>query len=421
MEYMHLEYEQELFLARDPLGVKPLFYTYKNGSLIFGSEEKALLAYPMVDNIVDRDGFLELISLGPARSLNSGIFKDIKEVPPAYYLTFDENGINLKEYWKLEAKEHEHNVEETKEYVRNLLVEAIEGQLVSDVPVCTFLSGGLDSSIISKVASDAFKRNGNKVLSTFSIDYTDNEKYFKKSYYQPNSDSYWVKVMVDFIGSDHHSVVLDNIELAKALKDATMASDLPGMADIDSSLVLFSKEVSKHATVVLSGECADEVFGGYPWYTRYYDSIEIFPWATTIGYRKNILNDKLKSLPIEEYVKQACRDSISKVPKLYKESKEDCIMRELSYLNLKWFMMTLLNRKDRMTMYNSLEGRVPFADKRLVEYAFNMPKHIKLLHGREKGLLREAAKGILPENIVERKVLIQKLIIQYTLMKYAKY
>ena len=209
--------------------------------------------------------------------------------------------------------------------------------------------------------------------------------------------------MAEYLGSNHHNVVLDNIELARALKSATIAADLPGMADIDSSLDLFSKEVSKHATIALSGECADEVFGGYPWYTRDYDSIDIFPWATTIVYRKNILNDSLKDIPIEEYVKQACRDSIAKTPKLYGESKEDSIMRELSYLNLKWFMVTLLNRKDRMTMCNSLEGRVPFADKRLVEYAFNMPKNIKLLHGREKGLLREAAKGILPESIVERK------------------
>ncbi|MBC5997345.1 asparagine synthase (glutamine-hydrolyzing) [Romboutsia ilealis] len=397
------DYKQELFLARDPLGVKPLFYTFKNRSLVFASEEKALLTHPLVESVVDRQGFLELISLGPARNLGSGIFKDIKEVPPAYSLTLNKKGITLNEYWKLEAKEHEHNIEETKKYVRDLLIEAIEGQLVSDVPVCTFLSGGLDSSIISKVASDAFKRNGKDTLNTFSIDYTDNEKYFKKNLFQPDSDAYWVKVMAEYLGSNHHNVVLDNIELARALKSATIAADLPGMADIDSSLDLFSKEVSKHATIALSGECADEVFGGYPWYTRDYDSIDIFPWATTIVYRKNILNDSLKDIPIEEYVKQACRDSIAKTPKLYGESKEDSIMRELSYLNLKWFMVTLLNRKDRMTMCNSLEGRVPFADKRLVEYAFNMPKNIKLLHGREKGLLREAAKGILPESIVERK------------------
>lgn len=397
------EYNEELFLCRDPLGIKPLFYSYKDGNLVFASEIKTLLQHPNVDSIVDKDGLLELMSLGPGRNLGSGIFKDIKEVPPAFYLIFNRKGITLNEYWKLEVGEHEDDLEKTKNTVRDLLVEIIENQLVSDVPVCTFLSGGLDSSIISKVAFDKFKEQGFKTLNTFSIDYENNDKYFKKNIYQPNSDSEYVKRMVDFLGSNHHSIVLNNIDLAHALDDATIAADLPGMADIDSSLYLFAKEVRKYATVALSGECADEVFGGYPWFTREYDSIEIFPWANSIGYRKNILKDNLKQLPIEEYAKQTCRDSINRVEKLPGESHEDRIIRELSYINIKHFMLTLINRKDRMTMSNSLEGRVPFADKRLVQYAFNLPKDIKLLHGREKGLLREAVRGLVPDDIIDRK------------------
>lgn len=397
------EYNQELFLCRDPLGIKPLFYSYKDGNLVFASEMKTLLQHPNVDSVVDKDGLIELMSLGPGRNLGSGIFKDIKEVPPAFYLIFNSKGITLNEYWKLEVREHEDDLEKTKNTVRDLLVEIIENQLVSDVPVCTFLSGGLDSSIISKVVFDKFEEKGFKTLNTFSIDYENNDKYFKKSLYQPNSDSEYVKRMVDFLGSNHHSIVLDNIDLVHALDDATIAADLPGMADIDSSLYLFAKEVRKYATVALSGECADEVFGGYPWFTREYDSIEIFPWANSIGYRKNILKDDLKQLPIEEYAKQTCRDSINRVEKLPGESHEDRIIRELSYINIKHFMLTLINRKDRMTMSNSLEGRVPFADKRLVQYAFNLPKDVKLLHGREKGLLREAVRGLVPDDIIDRK------------------
>ena len=397
------EYNRELFLCRDPLGIKPLFYSYKDGNLIFASEIKTLLTHPAIDSVVDRDGLLELMSLGPARNLGSGIFRDIEEVPPAFYLIFNEKGVTLNEYWKLEVMEHEDDLDKTKNHVRDLLVEIIENQLVSDVPVCTFLSGGLDSSIISKVAFDNFEKNNMGILNTFSIDYKDNDKYFKKNLFQPNSDSEYVGIMVDFLGSNHHNIMLDNVDLARALDDATIAADLPGMADIDSSLYLFSKEVRKYATVALSGECADEVFGGYPWFTREYDSIEIFPWANSIGYRKNVLRDDLKSLPIEDYVKQTCRDSINKVEKLPGESHEDRIIRELSYLNIKHFMMTLINRKDRMTMSNSLEGRVPFADKRLVQYAFNLPKDIKLLHGREKGLLREAVRGLIPDEIIDRK------------------
>ena len=397
------EYNQELFLCRDQLGIKPLFYSYIDGNLIFASEIKALLKHPYIDSIVDRDGLIELISLGPARTLNGAIFKDIKEIPPAHYLLFNKRGINLNEYWKLETMEHEDDIDTTKKKVREMLVEIIENQLVSDVPVCTFLSGGLDSSVISSVAFDKFKKDGLGVLNTFSIDYKDNEKYFKKNLYEPNSDPEYVKRMVEFLGSNHHNIVLNNIDLAHALDDATIAADLPGMADIDSSLYLFSKEVRKYATVALSGECADEVFGGYPWFTREYDSIEIFPWANSIEYRKNILKPSLKDLPIEEYVKQTCRDSINKIDKLPKESHDDRIIRELTYLNIKYQMLTLINRKDRMTMSNSLEGRVPYADKRLVQYAFNFPKDIKLLHGREKGLLREAVRGIVPDEIIDRK------------------
>ena len=397
------EYNQELFLCRDQLGIKPLFYSYIDGNLIFASEIKALLKHPYIDSIVDRDGLIELISLGPARKLNGAIFKDIKEIPPAHYLLFNKRGINLNEYWKLETMEHEDDIDTTKKKVREMLVEIIENQLVSDVPVCTFLSGGLDSSEISSVAFDKFKKDGLGVLNTFSIDYKDNEKYFKKNLYEPNSDPEYVKRMVEFLGSNHHNIVLNNIDLAHALDDATKAADLPGMADVDSSLYLFAKEVRKYATVALSGECADEVFGGYPWFTREYDSIEIFPWANSIEYRKNILKPSLKDLPIEEYVKQTCRDSINKIDKLPKESHDDRIIRELTYLNIKYQMLTLINRKDRMTMSNSLEGRVPYADKRLVQYAFNFPKDIKLLHGREKGLLREAVRGIVPDEIIDRK------------------
>ena len=397
------EYNQELFLCRDQLGIKPLFYSYIDGNLIFASEIKALLKHPYIDSIVDRDGLIELISLGPARTLNGAIFKDIKEIPPAHYLLFNKRGINLNEYWKLETMEHEDDIDTTKKKVREMLVEIIENQLVSDVPVCTFLSGGLDSSVISSVAFDKFKKDGLGVLNTFSIDYKDNEKYFKKNLYEPNSDPEYVKRMVEFLGSNHHNIVLNNIDLAHALDDATKAADLPGMADVDSSLYLFAKEVRKYATVALSGECADEVFGGYPWFTREYDSIEIFPWANSIEYRKNILKPSLKDLPIEEYVKQTCRDSINKIDKLPKESHDDRIIRELTYLNIKYQMLTLINRKDRMTMSNSLEGRVPYADKRLVQYAFNFPKDIKLLHGRELGLLREAVRGIVPDEIIDRK------------------
>ena len=210
--------------------------------------------------------------------------------------------------------------------------------------------------------------------------------------------------MSEFIGSNHHTVILDNIELVEALKHAVLANDLPGMADIDSSLLLFCKEIRKNSTVALSGECADEIFGGYPWFTRPEDiNADTFPWSKSSKERNEIINKEFLKLPLEEYVAQRYSDTIKKVPKLAGESKEEARMRELFYLNIKWFMMTLLNRKDRMSMYNSLEVRVPFADYRIVEYSYNIPNKFKLYNGREKGLLREALRGILPDDIIERK------------------
>ncbi|PRR85337.1 asparagine synthase (glutamine-hydrolyzing) [Clostridium luticellarii] len=397
------ESEKELFMARDPLGVKPLFYSVKNNSLIFGSEIKTILAHPFIEPIVDREGLTEVFALGPARSLGGGIFKDIHEIPPANYIIYNRDGLRLKEYWKPHCKVHTEGVEDTAEHVKTLLVDAIKRQLVADVPVCTLLSGGLDSSAISAVAASEFKKHG-KVLNTYSIDYEDNDKYFKANAFEPTSDKVWALKMSKYIGSHHHGVINTSKDLADALRNSVKASDLPGMADIDSSLYLFCRKIRENNTVALSGECADEIFGGYPWYRRPEDiNAHTFPWSKSVNSRKEILSDELKSLKLDEYLDEQYKSTIRQVPHLDGESKIEYRMRELFYLNIKWFMITLLNRKDRMSMSNSLEVRVPFADYRLVEYAFNIPPDIKFYKGREKGLLREALRGILPEDIITRK------------------
>ena len=398
------ETQHKLFLARDPLGVKPLFYTIKDNSIIFGSEIKTLLAHPQVDAIVDRQSLTELFGFGPARPLCSGIFKNIKELPPAFSLSYDESGAKTREYWKLEAKTHDESFSTTTDHLRHLLVDSIERQLVADVPVCTFLSGGLDSSIISAVASSYFKKNNMSNLNTYSIDYADNNKFFKPTEFQPNSDADWIYKMVKNLGSEHHNILIDTPELTSALRSAVIANDLPGMADVDSSLYLFCKEVRKTATVALSGECADELFGGYPWFRREEDiNATTFPWSKSVSDRKSILSNDLQSLPIEEYVQEKYDESLRQVPRLQGETQKEHRMRELFYLNIKWFMITLLTRKDRMSMASGLEVRVPFADKRLVEYAYNIPMDMKYYKDREKGLLRESLSGLLPDDVLWRK------------------
>ena len=397
------EEKEQVFLVRDQMGVKPLFYSINNKNIIFASEIKAILANPMVKTQIDREGITELFALGPAVVPGKAIYKNILEIAPANCLLISKENIKVWEYWKVTLQENKETVEEAAEHVRLLLFDAIKRQLVGDVPICTFLSGGLDSSAISAIAAEEFRNRG-KILNTYSIDYKDNEKYFKSSLFQPTSDKYWAFRMAEFIKSNHKNVVLNHKDLVLALKESTLARDLPGMADVDSSLLLFCKEIRKNFVVSLSGECADEIFGGYPWYTNEEMlNAKTFPWSRAVGMRKSILNEKIKKFNIEECAQYEYLKTLKEVPHFENEDKKNYRMKEMFYLNLKWFMVNLLNRKDRCSMYNSLEVRVPFADIRIVEYAFNLPAEIKLLHGREKGILRKALEGVLPEDVVYRK------------------
>jgi len=394
---------EKVFLVRDPLGVKPLFYAIKGGSFIFGSELKTLLAHPYIEPIVTREGIAEIFALGPASPPGSGTYKDIKEIPPANFATFSRDGFYLREYWKPQVEDFDETEDQATEHLRFLCEDAIKRQLVGDVPLCCFLSGGLDSSAISAIAALEYKKRGQK-LTTYSIDYEENDKFFESSLFQPTSDQFWALKMAEAIGSDHKTIMISQKNLVKALHDAVHAKDLPGMADVDSSLLLACKEIRENFVVALSGECADEVFGGYPWFMNpdmiYADT---FPWSLYAGERQAILSDGLGDLKIPDIARSYYLDTLKQVPHPETELPIDYRMRELFYLNIKWFMVNLLNRKDRMSMSNSLEVRVPFADKRLVQYAFNLPQKIKFSGGREKGLLRKAFSGILPPEIVNRK------------------
>lgn len=394
--------DKELFLCRDRIGVKPLYYSEKDGIFAFASRIKTLLLIPEITSAVDRDGLNEIFMLGPAKTIGTAVFKDIHELPPAAYMIYSEGKSTIKEYWKLKAKEHTEDRDETIEHTKFLVKDAIERQLVSDVPLCTFLSGGLDSSIISRIACDYYRKNGS-TLNTYSVDYIDNDKYFKSSLFQPNKDSDFIDMISDYIGSKHHNIMLDNKEVAEALIDSTYARTLPGFTDVDSSLLLFCREVKKEHTVALSGECADEIFGGYPWYHNK-DILfeETFPWSRSTDVRKSILKDGL--LPNgEEYVHNRYTETVNRTSYLDSDNRTEKRMREMFRLNLDWFMQTLLVRKDVMSMESSLEVRVPFCDYRIVEYAYNMPWSIKSLDGREKGVLRKAFEDVLPYEITWRK------------------
>ncbi len=393
---------KELFLCRDRIGVKPLYYSQLNHLFAFASRIKSLLLIPQIKPVVDENGLNEIFMLGPAKTIGNAVFKDIKELPPATYMHFKNGKSTINEYWKLEAAEHSENLSETVEHTKYLVTDSIKRQLVCDVPLCTFLSGGLDSSIISKIAADEYKGAG-KTLETYSVDYIDNDKYFTPSLFQPNKDSDYIKLISNYIGSAHHNVILDNRDVAAALIESTYARTLPGFTDVDSSLLLFCKEIKKRHTVALSGECADEIFGGYPWYHNK-DILfeETFPWSRSTDVRKSILKPGFLENG-EDYAHEKYLKTVSKASFLESDNKEEKRMREMFVLNMDWFMQTLLVRKDVMSMESSLEVRVPFCDYRLVEYAYNMPWKYKSLDGREKGILRKAFENQLPDEIVWRK------------------
>jgi asparagine synthase (glutamine-hydrolysing) len=392
------------FLCRDRFGVKPLFYAIAGGRLVFGSEIKAILQYPGIRPVIDRQGLCEVFGLGPARTAGVGVFRDICELKPGECAVFDRDGFHPQTYFRLESYEHPDSYEETVKHVRDLVEDAVTRQLVSDVPLATFLSGGLDSSVVTSLATQEYRKRGQK-LTTYSFDFAGNERYFHPTAYQPDADQPWSLKMSAFCGTDHRSLICDNVSQADCLYDAVDAKDLPGMADVDSSLLYFCRLIKREHTVAVSGECADEIFGGYPWFHKK-EAFEghCFPWSPDLTVRTDLLRaDVADALNLPEYVNRRYEESLAEVPVLEGENPTEKRRREITWLNIRWFMGTLLERKDRMSMASGLEVRVPFADHRIVEYVFNAPWSYKNHNGLNKSLLRDAAKGWLPEDVRLRR------------------
>lgn len=396
--------KQKLYLFRDRSGIKPLFYTIRKNTLVFSSEIKGLFCYPEITPEVDKEGLCEIFGLGPAKTYGKGVFKNIYEILPGHFLEFSENNHKEHCYWQLESRPHRQSFEETVEQTQALITGSIREQMLSDVPICTFLSGGVDSSFVTAICSSELQKEG-KQLDTYSFDFTDNDVNFKANAFQPTQDRPWVEKMVRFSNTNHHFLECNHKELYHYLYDAVDARDLPCMADVESSMLYFCKEVAKHNKVTLTGECADEIFGGYPWFhKKECFEADIFPWSMDFSPRTMLLKDEvLQELPIEEYARAAYEKTIRETPVLPGENPEEKRRREIAYLNLKWFMQTLLDRMDRTSMYSGLEARVPLADHRIIEYVWNVPWEMKCHNGIVKGLLRAAGEKYLPEEILYRK------------------
>ncbi|GAA4027051.1 asparagine synthase (glutamine-hydrolyzing) [Allokutzneria multivorans] len=396
---------EELLLVRDRLGIKPLYYYPTADGVLFGSEPKAILANPLAKAVIGAEGLAEALSF--VKTPEVAILDGMYEVRPGSLVRVSRTGLQKSTYWKLEAREHTDDLETTISTVRELLDDIVARQLISDVPLCTLLSGGLDSSALTALAAKSL----DVPVRSFSVDFAGYTENFQADEFRPSPDAPFVADVAEHVAADHTNIVLNNADLLDdgARKAVLRARDLPiSMGDMDISLYLLFQEIRKRSTVALSGESADEVFGGYAWFhNEKAVNAPTFPWLAMHvmgnGDRPDFLREGVVSkLDIGGYVQQRYAEAIAEAPKLPGESGKEARMREVSYLHLTRFVNSLLDRKDRMSMAVGLEVRVPFCDHRLVEYVFNAPWAMKTFDGREKSLLRAATADVLPQSVVDR-------------------
>lgn len=396
--------DNKIFLARDRLGVKPLFYYLTDNVFIFSTRIKSILAHKEVKPVLDKEGLIELIGLGPAHTPGKTYFKNIFELKPGYYAEFSNFNILTTKYWDLTTKEFEGSKEETISQIHDLVVDATKIELKENI--CSMLSGGLDSSILAKIAKDNIPD-----LTTFSIDYVGNDTNFISNDYQLTKDSDYVKIMKDYLKTNHKTITIENSYLYELLQKSMIARDMPGMADIDTSMYAFCDQISSHGfNTCLSGECSDEIFGGYPWYYKeHLISHDGFPWALSEELRANIINKNIIDKDtLNEYVNDARINTLKNVTHIDYNDNYEKRFRNTNYLTIKWFMNTLIERTERTSSMSSLNVRIPFADYRIFEYVYNIPARMKLGLDKnnspiEKYLLRKAFEKELPEDIIYRK------------------
>lgn len=401
---------EELILARDHMGVKPLYYYPHNGELLFGSEPKAILAHPEIDAVINKEGLQEIFSI--VKTPGHGIFKGMYELKPGSLMRFNKFGRNEEKYWTLEAREHTDSLEDTIENVRNLLTDIVDKQVVADVPLGTLLSGGLDSSALTVLSANAIKKQGNnEPLKAFSIDFEGYEDGFSSNVQWEDPDTPFAIEVAKHVNAEHINVMLSNDDVMdKSVRKATLkAQDLPiSTGDMEYSLYLLCKSVRDKVTVAISGEASDELFGGYTWFHDP-DAVKLdsFPWhhplekAGGMGALKQL--GLWESLNLDQYIQQRYQEAIDEMPKLEGDSDVEARMRQISYLNLTRWENFLLDRSDRISGAVGLEIRVPFTDYRLVDYVFNTPWSMKHYDGREKSLLRAAMRGLVPDSVLDRK------------------
>lgn len=382
--------EDKLFIARDQLGIYPLYYSIKDDTVIVANEIKYILKY-LNEAIIDQEGIKELLALGPSMTPGHTIYKNIFSLRPGYFMYVDHNIIQ-KCYWKVHDEQFNDTFEQSAYKIKKILIQNIQSQLENPSQVSSMLSGGLDSSIITAITQQYIQE-----LSTYSVTYEDQEKYFQAYDYQKTMDDDYIQEMVDCYHTNHHSIILNQKDLITHLKTALIARDMPGMADVDSSFLLFAQHISQNHTIALSGEGADEIFGGYPWFYKsdLYNQ-PYFPWMRDLNQKFDLFNNQIKQYNLKEYIIEKYENTLNEINTKNKK-------KQLMYLNIQWFLQTLLTRAYSQANVYSLTLRLPFLSTQLIQYLYNMPYEYMFYNNEEKGILRYAFQDFLPDSIIHRK------------------
>ncbi|WP_411141997.1 asparagine synthase (glutamine-hydrolyzing) [Streptomyces sp. x-80] len=354
---------EELLLVRDRLGIKPLFYYPLGDGVLFGSEPKAVLANPQCTASTSLEGLRGALSFMrvPGRTPMTGLH----EVRPGHLVRVRRGRLTEERYWSLEVRPHTDDLATTISTVREILDDTVSRQMISDVPLCTLLSGGLDSSALTALAQRTLSADGGGRVRTFSVDFEGHADHFEPEPFREAPDAPFAADLVRHVGTDHRAVLLDNAQLVNpAVREAVFrAWDLPyGIGDHDPSLYLLFQAVRANSTVALSGESADEVFGGYLWFhdpkARQADT---FPWhaltsASVSEQSTHFLSPRLtEALDLTTYIADQYRTAVAEVAQLPGESGAERRMRIACHLNITRFLPQLLDRKDRMSMATGLE------------------------------------------------------------------
>ncbi|SHK10333.1 asparagine synthase (glutamine-hydrolyzing) [Paramaledivibacter caminithermalis] len=377
-----------LFLARDRMGIKPLYYSISSGNIIFASEIKAILQHPDIKaelevNSIPEYFFSTILLDGKT------MFKNIYSLPAGYTLVFKNKSKFLNQYWDIEIREAEgtHYYNQYKEKILNLFKDSVKKRLMSDVPFGSLLSGGLDSSLVSAVATEYV----NNKLKTFSMEYSDNSGLNNS-----NSDIKYSRIMAKTFKTKHKEFLLKTEEYNDILENVIWHVEKP-IELTTPSLYLLYRNLKDDITVVLSGEGADELFGGYFFFLNQDNQLTEFPWAPYYNEVSMLFEPEIeKETHFTKKISTTLHDMMNRF------DTNDYLNRKL-YLFLKLYLLEMLERQDKTSMAWSVEARVPFLDHRLVEYVANVPSNYKVRNDVEKFILKEIAREILPTEVVNRK------------------